>query len=341
MCICSGFTRAGFKVCLWKDLAKASSRHMNQRQIEAFRAVMITGTVTDAAAMLHISQPAVSRLISALEYESGLALFDRIKNRLVPTPDGITFYREVDRSFLGLEALSEAARRIRTHNNGGYLRIASMPGFAIGFLPRVFRSFRAGFPNVNISLITRGSGTMQGWIATQEFDLGLTASAIDHPGLVSAPFSFAPAVCVMPRDHPLASQSHVEPRDLSGYPFIALAPDDPTRIKIDNVFRNQGIAVDPSIETRYSATICSCVLEGLGVAVVNPFTASDYVTLGLEARPLVPQIMFETFLLKPRNAAVSRLAEEFEKHLHLCRDAEQERHERLFVPANRKRGRED
>ncbi|MGO7335770.1 LysR substrate-binding domain-containing protein [Rhizobium leguminosarum] len=304
---------------------------MNQRQIEAFRAVMITGTVTDAAAMLRISQPAVSRLISALEHSSGLVLFDRIKKRLVSTADGQTFYREVDRSFLGLEALSEAARRIRTFNNQGHLRVASLPGFALGFLPRVFRSFCGEFPNVNISLITRNSGTVQGWIATQEFDIGLTGNAIDHPGLLTLPFTAAAGVCVMPAAHPLAARAYVEPKDFAGLPFIALAPDDPTRVKIDHVFRHHGVSIDPHLETRYSATICSCVLEGLGVAIVNPFTASDYIPLGLAARPVLPEITFQTYLVRPRYEPASRLTAEFEKHLFQCRDEELSKHARLFA----------
>ncbi|WP_432444321.1 LysR substrate-binding domain-containing protein [Rhizobium leguminosarum] len=73
-------------------------------------------------------------------------------------------------------------------------------------MPRVFRSFCGEFPNVNISLVTRNSGTVQGWIATQEFDIGLTGNAIDHPGLLTLPFTAAAGVCVMPAAHPLAAR---------------------------------------------------------------------------------------------------------------------------------------
>ncbi|CAJ3076526.1 LysR family transcriptional regulator [Burkholderia pseudomallei] len=60
---------------------------LNLRQIEVFRAIMLTGSISGAAKLLHVSQPAVSRLISYAEQRLGLALFERIKGRLYPTPE--------------------------------------------------------------------------------------------------------------------------------------------------------------------------------------------------------------------------------------------------------------
>ena len=86
---------------------------MNIRQVEAFRTVMMRGSMTVAAQEMRTSQPSISRLIAELEASIGLTLFERRAGRIRPTPEGLSFYREVERSFLGLENLAHAARDIR------------------------------------------------------------------------------------------------------------------------------------------------------------------------------------------------------------------------------------
>src|SRR5206468_723883 len=86
---------------------------MNLRQIEAFRAVMHLGTTVQAAAFLHVSQPAVSRMIRQLEDATRLRLFKREKSRLRPTPEATALFREVERAFVGLDSLRRVAENLR------------------------------------------------------------------------------------------------------------------------------------------------------------------------------------------------------------------------------------
>src|SRR3546814_2005723 len=90
---------------------------MNFRQIEAFRTVIACGTTTRAAEILRISQPAISRLLADLERTTKLKLFDRGKGRIRPTAEGLAFYDEVQRAFIGLERLSFAAERSEEHKS--------------------------------------------------------------------------------------------------------------------------------------------------------------------------------------------------------------------------------
>ncbi len=101
-----------------------TSRRMSFRHIEAFRAVMATGSMTEASRRLHTSQPQVSRLIGQLEGITGLPLFDRGGSRLIPTLDGTRFHAEVERAFVGLASLEAAAGRIRAF---GAERLRSPP----------------------------------------------------------------------------------------------------------------------------------------------------------------------------------------------------------------------
>ena len=97
---------------------------MNVREIDAFQAVMVCGTASRAADVLGISQPAVSKAIQSLEASIGFALFERVKGRLLPTPEGQLFHREVEQSFAGLARLRSAATRFRVRRSARRLSVS-------------------------------------------------------------------------------------------------------------------------------------------------------------------------------------------------------------------------
>src|SRR5262249_23598721 len=127
-------------------MAKISSR-----QVEAFRAVMLAGSMTAAAEFLRITQPAVSRLVQDFEAAVGLLLFERRANHLIPTRDAVVLATEVDRSFVGLNRIEEFVRSMRTQKAGS-LRIAAMPAMVTEVLPRFIGSFLRDRPAVQITL---------------------------------------------------------------------------------------------------------------------------------------------------------------------------------------------
>ena len=131
---------------------------MNLKHIEAFRAVMVSGSMTAAARTLFTSQPNVSRLISQLERETGLQLFQRSGVRLIPTSDGTAFFREVERAFVGLQGLANAAAQIRNLGSGR-LRIAAIPSAGMTLVPHAIKRFVALFPEVTVSLHVNTSAT--------------------------------------------------------------------------------------------------------------------------------------------------------------------------------------
>ena len=113
---------------------------MTFRALEAFRAIVLTGSVTNAASMLHISQPAVTRLIRDLEADLQFPLFQRRKGRLFATSEGLALFEEVSRSFVGLDRIAQVANHIR-QSRVGHLQLATMPALINGFLPRVVNQF--------------------------------------------------------------------------------------------------------------------------------------------------------------------------------------------------------
>ncbi len=294
---------------------------MNLRQLEAFAAVMKSGSITHAAQTMHLSQPAVSKLIADLEHAIGFKLFVRTKgSALTITPEAEFFFHEVERSFIGIDALKQAARDIRNLSTGN-LHIASLPALTFSFMPRVIRDFRQQHPGVSIRLYTHASSTVRQLVANQQFDVGLASRAHEIPDVSSSVFLRAVGACVLPPGHRLAHKEIIEPADLAGEPFISLMLGDQTRRRIDRVFEDARVERNLVVETQYAMTHCSLVAQGVGCSIVNPATAVDFLLHGLVIRPFKPRIEFEYMLYTPLRRPLSLIALRFIKTMESIRDA--------------------
>lgn len=292
---------------------------MNHRQLEAFRAVMVTGSVTGAAERLHLSQPAVSRLIGDLERSIGFRLFERVKGSpLRATPEAESFHLEVERSFAGLQVLSRVANDIR-NARGGNLRIACLPALATGFIPGVIRDFLTAYPEVRVNLQSRSSTTVRQWVAAQQFDLGLATPSEHTTGLRTEPFLSLIGVCVVPPGHRLRRKNVITPDDLRGEAFVSLALEDPSRAKIDRVFDDAGVERDLRIETQYAMTIGGFVMRGVGCSILNPVSAHDLEAHGVVIKPFMPEVRFEYMLCMPEHRLPSRITQAFLESMRAAR----------------------
>jgi len=266
------------------------------RQLEAFHAVMISGSASRAAELLQVSQPAISRALGELEQEVGFALFDRVRGRLVPTPEGQLFFADVGANFAGLDRLRAAAARIRDFGSGS-IRIASLAALGSTLVPRAIRRFRDAHPGIAITLHVSSSATVRDLVAGGQFELGLAADEVDLFGIDHRVFGSFRALCVLPPGHDLASRKVVRPADLHGRSFVALAPEDRARGRLDLVLKEAGARPDVVVETPNSATVCALALEGVGIGLANPMAVEGFAERGLLLRPFEPVVYFKTYLL--------------------------------------------
>lgn len=287
---------------------------MNLRQVEIFRVVMTNGTTARAAEVLHVSQPAVSKMIQELERSLGFDLFQRIKGRLHPTQEGQLFFREVEQAFLGLAHLRGAAARIRDYGSGE-IRIACLSALSTNILPRALRAFMKSNPNVAVTFQARMSSNVRDLVASGQFDLGIVADEIDRTGVEIEEFAQFRVAVALPKGHPLEALKVVHPADLAEQPFIALAPEDTTRREAEAAFHRAGVTIRPVMETPYSTTICAMVAAGVGIGLVNPLTAEPYEGHGLTLRPFEPALHFRTLLITPPNRLPSKILEDFIRDL--------------------------
>lgn len=284
------------------------------REIEVFRSVMLAGTTSKAAALLGISQPAVSQAIRRLENLAEFALFQRLRGRLHPTPEAQALLVEVDRAFIGLSNIEHRLRSLRRFGVNT-LTVACYPALGLGFVPRALARLASERPDPatrpQVSLQILSSKEVRDRVQSAQADFGLMADELPTEGLEHSAFANLNGVVVMHPSHRLALQKVVRPEHLVDEPFLALNPEDATRSKLEQAIKHQNIRLSVSIESPFSASICEMAVHGLGVGLVNPITALDYAQKGLAVRPFSLNIPFKSVLIMPPGRPISRLAQSF------------------------------
>lgn len=283
---------------------------MNTRQIEAFRAVARIGTVTGAAAVLNISQPAVSRLLAHLESQVRLQLFARSKGRLHLTPEGIAFLGDVDRHFTGLDELNQAARRIAEHGPGN-LRIVGFPSITSSVLPKALALHLARHPDASVSLDTDTTDRIVSRISVGAYDLGFTAGFVSEGFTVdSQVISSKPWVCVMPANHRLGEQANIELSDLVGESLIGFSPGMSLRQHVDRVFMLADIEPKYRVAAQTIESMCALVAEGCGIAIVHPYATHIAQIFGLKTAIVATTQTLDLLAVTPRSPSKVHLADE-------------------------------
>lgn len=298
---------------------------LNPRQIEAFRLVMLRGSVTGAAAQLKISQPAVSRFIRDLEARSGITLFERTGNHLIPTPEAHLLLVEVERYAFGIQAVSTFAQELRSRRRGT-LRVAALPAMAMSFLPQFVASFIQDRSLGSVHVHGMSSHLVIEAVAAGQTDVGLATAPTERPGLKFEPLH-SHAVLAVPKGHRLARRSYVGANDLAGERFISIA--EPTIFPTQFQTTLADVLREAVVTTPLSGIACSLVAAGTGVALVDPFSASEYDGRDIVAIPFDPPIDVRIAIVTPVHRRLSALSQEF---IEAFRD-----HVAAGVPAKRKR----
>jgi DNA-binding transcriptional LysR family regulator len=294
---------------------------MEMRDIEVFRAVMRAGTTSKAAALLGVSQPAVSQSIRKLEGASELRLFERIRGRLVPTPEAQALIVEVDRCFAGFEIIEHRIRSLKSFGLGR-LAVASFPALGTGFMPRAIAAFDLASRRAHMSFQIMSSREVLQQVSAGQLDFGLMADELSVAGLEHSEFLSVPGVIVMRKDHPLTARRAIQPRDLVEHPFIALNPEDASRRRLEQALAKEGKAIRAILETPYSNSVCELALRGVGMGMVHPIIGLDYLERGLVMRPLSLDIRFTGLLVFRPGMPLSENAKALLRVMRIQMDAD-------------------
>lgn len=287
---------------------------MKLKEIQAFRAVMQSGTTIGAADLLLISQPAVSRHIASLEQFCGCKLFDRRSGRLYPTEEAEALLHEVEIFQEELDRVEGFARRLSV-TASRHLRVLATNPMAHGLLPPVMATFHRDFPSVTSSLHIVSRRRLREGLASRPFDIGVITLPVESPLGECEPMTRARGVCIVPPGHRLEGRSSVAAQDLAGESFIWASPSSPTRHMIEQVLRGEGVLCHNIAQSHSAMSICQLVLSGVGLSIVDPFTARIFEPLGLRALPFEPALYYEFGMAYPPGKPRSRLVTDFSRYL--------------------------
>lgn len=289
---------------------------LTHRLLQAFAAVITSGGVSRAAYQLHISQPAVSRLIKDLEANVGFPLFDRIQGRLVPTEEALSFYAEVERSFTGLEEISRAAQQIAAGRRQDTLSIAAIPSVGQVIVPGALAGTINGDRHPTISVVTGTSSSVLQMVSSRQADIGIIASFSLPAGIRIIEVVSTPFYVILPTHYALADKMNSPSlKILQNETLIEFATHTHTRILVEEILRKEDANFKKRIATDLAAMVSTLVLENLGIAVVDAFTARLHVKLGGHALPLLPRHTFEVQIIGLENREQSTLSRNFVDNL--------------------------
>jgi DNA-binding transcriptional LysR family regulator len=282
---------------------------IQHRHIEVFRAIMSAGSVTAAAALLHTSQPTLSRDLARLEQLLGYDLFERERGRLKATARARALFDEIERSFQGLARVVERAHALG-RDEDAELSVLCLPALSHALLPAALARLLTAHPGARVDITPAEPPLLDAWLSEQRFDLGLAEQAVALPGVRIEPVLEADEVAVLPSSHALTSFSRLALRDFDGEHFISLAADDPYRREIDARFDAAGVSRQLRVQTHSAVAVCELVRAGLGIAIVNPLTAAACAGAGLEVRPLSVSIPYRVSALLPEHRPAQPMATE-------------------------------
>jgi DNA-binding transcriptional LysR family regulator len=243
---------------------------MELRQIRSFLSIAETLHFGRTADLIHLSQPALSLQIRALEEEIGVKLLERDRRKTTLTAAGAAFR---DDATAALRRIEQAVRNARLAADGklGLLRIGFISTAGNEIVPDIVRGFRESNPQVEFSLRNILTIDQVQMLDTGFLDIGFLRLPIgEHPELEIVVIHREPFVVVVPRSHKLAKRRKVRLRELSGQDFVmyerAYAPG--FHDLLFGILRNAGVVPNISQTAGQMPTLISLVDAGMGISIL-------------------------------------------------------------------------
>ncbi|OZI38252.1 LysR family transcriptional regulator [Bordetella genomosp. 10] len=298
---------------------------MNLRQIEVFRAVMLAGSVSGAAQLLHVSQPAVSRLISYTESRLGFALFQRLRGRLHPTPEAHRLFNEVEVLYQGVQRINGLASDMASQT-GGVLRVACSPSLAYALMPMGIAAFSRRFPDAQVILEGMLAEPLIDSVLTQRADVLVAMVPVQHPRIQVHKLFRNRVVAVLPADHRLAERKRLRVTDLKNERIIGYGAETPLAHAIGRLYDGARIAPRWVAEVMQTHVACALAQQGLGIALVDELAQIGGAWPDLQVRELTPTIDLQVRIGYSRHEPLSAMVQAFVDEVRALRHP-------LLVPA--------
>ncbi|WP_119461464.1 LysR substrate-binding domain-containing protein [Rhodospirillaceae bacterium SYSU D60014] len=234
---------------------------VNYTQLRAFNAVARARSFSKAASLLGITQPAVTVQVKALETAYAVHLFQRQGRSVVPTESGQALFALTQQMFLAEERIGEFLTSSTTLEAGSLALAADGPHIALDVVSR----FARRYPRVQVSVRLGNTAAAVQELLEQRVDAAVVANPKTDPRTIIVPIHRRGMLALVPRDHPLATQSRLKLRDIAGHPVILREIGSTTRRLLDEAARRANVALAPTLELGSREAMREAVARGLGI----------------------------------------------------------------------------
>jgi DNA-binding transcriptional LysR family regulator len=283
---------------------------MNMRHLEVFRLVMQTGSIKGAAALMHVSEAAVSKLLGTAERRMGLGLFERAKGRLIPTPEAARLYEDVEQLWNRVERIEDLTRAL-ANPDGGALSVSISPSLGTTVAPAATTALLIRMPRLTINIELLVPHLLVQSLVDGISEVGLSLSPQEHPSLQVVQRYPSRLVCVMPPQHVLARKKEIVAQDLQGHAVVSFPQALSYGITDSLLYGAHRENIDVRLNVRSGQTACWFSLAGAGVAIVDAVTVAGDAFPTLAVRPYRSAAKIAIHVLRHRNRPLSSAAKMF------------------------------
>lgn len=288
---------------------------LNVRHLAVFRAVMKSGSVSAAARILNVSQPAITKTLQQIEGRIGVPLFRRLRGRLQATPESLLLMPKVDQVFGAVEEVERLAELI-VDGRIGRLSVAAVSALSPAIAASAVAHHKIKRPNITVRIDAYSTRQVIEEVSNNQVDLGILDAGLDEGHHKRQELCIAEIGCVMPQDHRLAKRDRIKDEDLRGETLITFNENTVVGWTLRERFRKLDNPLHIAITTNQSLTACSLVANGTGLALIDPFLLLSGLFPLLTIVPLAPTLELRTRVILPPARPLSIVATEFIDTLH-------------------------
>jgi LysR family transcriptional regulator, carnitine catabolism transcriptional activator len=284
--------------------------NLTMRHLRCFVAVARSGSFTQAAKRLFVTQSSLTTSIQQFEQAVGLKLFDRTTRRVVLTAAGANFLPVAERQVQDFSAAIADVRAVADRQRG-HISIAAAPSVAVSILSPVVKQFSLTYPNISITVADGSSASVERRVVSNEADFGITSRWSEDPELEFEPLLRDWFGVVCRRDHPLAKlKSKVTWKQLRAQRYVGLAVETGIRAMLQSVPGLPAAVRTPQYEMSSTTLLEAMLSEGLGVSVLPALAGYLSPLDRLVFRELhAPRLAREICLITRRGRAMSPAAQ--------------------------------
>jgi DNA-binding transcriptional LysR family regulator len=287
---------------------------MRLRHIEIFHAIYTTGSITNAAKILHVSQPSVSKVLSHAELQLGFNLFDRVKGRLIPTEEAEMLFDEVDKIYQQMRSIKNTAQNIKKSEFGSIV-LGVTPALGFDAIPNVIANYHQDYSNVTFDIQTIHNDAVMQSLLEHKCDLAILFSPHSMPGVTSIPLAESELVIVYPKEKFPDCPDKLTLTQVCDSEFIDISDSGPLADMLWARAMEENIGLTSSIKVQTYFIAARLVTRGLGVCVVDRYTAEGNLSDNVAIASFEPALTFNINAVHLENRAKSKVIDEFIPYL--------------------------